>query len=112
MELRILETIKELDPICDNTDNAQITGAYTSDLLSDVMAHAEEDSVLITIQAHKNSVAVASITGINAIIFCNGREVDTETIEAAEESQIALFQTELTQYEASVLISRYLQENV
>ncbi|ERP31744.1 iron-sulfur binding hydrogenase [Chitinivibrio alkaliphilus] len=109
MDVRVLETIKELDLVCNTARTAEIHAGYTSDLLSDVMAHAEEDSVLITIQAHKNSVAVASITGIAAIIFCNSRTVDTETIEAAEEAEVALFQTTLNQFQASVLINSYLQ---
>lgn len=44
-------------------------GGYTSDLLSDVMAHIKEDDALITIQAHKNTIAVASLTGASAVIF-------------------------------------------
>ncbi|MBN2875543.1 MAG: iron-sulfur binding hydrogenase, partial [Spirochaetales bacterium] len=41
-----------------------IVDAYSSDLLSDVMANAVEGSVLITIQAHLNTIAVASLVGI------------------------------------------------
>ena len=40
-------------------DDLEIQNGYTSDLLSDVMGNAPEDSVLITIQAHKNTIAVA-----------------------------------------------------
>ncbi len=46
-----------------------ITGAYTSDMLSDVMAHAPEDSVLVTLQAHKNTVACATLAGIKAVVL-------------------------------------------
>jgi hypothetical protein len=52
-----------------------VTAGYTSDLLSDVMANAVEDAALITIQAHKNTIAVASLAGISAVIVCNGRVV-------------------------------------
>jgi serine kinase of HPr protein (carbohydrate metabolism regulator) len=109
MDLRLLETLPELDIVCNNTRDAQIVAGYTSDLLSDVMANAEEDSVLITIQAHKNSIAVASIAGINAIVFCNGRTVDDEMIEAAEEAEIALFQTTQNQFDTTLLIGNFLK---
>lgn len=110
MDLRLLETVKEFEVICNNAHGAEITSAYTSDLLSDVLANAEEDSVLITIQAHKNSIAVSSIAGCNAIIFCNSRPVDENTIEAAEEAEIALFQTDLNQFEASLVVGKMLEQ--
>ena len=81
--------------------STEIRGAYTSDLLSDVMAHADEGDVLITIQAHRNSVAVASHVDIPAIIVCNDRPVPDEMIEAAAEHEIAVCTTSLSQYEAS-----------
>jgi ATP-dependent Clp protease adapter protein ClpS len=38
----------------------EITGGYCSDLLSDVMGNAQEGQVWLTIQVHKNIVAVCS----------------------------------------------------
>ncbi len=111
MDLRLLETVKEFEVVCNNAVGAEITTAYTSDLLSDVLANADEDSVLITIQAHKNSIAVSSIAGCNAVVFCNGRTIDDPTIEAAEEAEIAIFQTDLNQFEASLLIGKLLEDN-
>ena len=43
-------------------EKREIHGGYTSDLLSDVMGNAAEGNVLITIQGHKNTVAVAEAT--------------------------------------------------
>ena len=56
-------------------DEASIVEAYTSDLLSDVMAHAPGDSVLITIQNHINTVAVCTLVGVITIVICNNREI-------------------------------------
>ena len=42
---------------------ARYPTGYSSDLLSDVMANAKADGVLVTVQAHKNAVAVASLVG-------------------------------------------------
>ena len=74
---------------------------YTSDLLSDVMANAAEGSVLITIQAHKNAVAVSSMAGIAAIVICNSRPIPDDMIEAAGSERIALFVTEKNQFTVS-----------
>ena len=43
--------------VVENPDG-EITSAYTSDLLSDVMGHCGDESVLITIQNHLNAIAV------------------------------------------------------
>ncbi len=86
-----------------------IVDAYTSDLLSDVMAKALEGSALITIQAHKNTIAVASLIGIRAIIICNERPVPDDMIQAAQDEEIAIFRTNRTQFEVSGLLYRELR---
>lgn len=79
----------------------EISGGYTSDLLSDVMGNAPEDSVLITIQAHKNTVAVASLAGIKVILVCNNRPAPEDMLAAAAEEEIAVYRTRDNQFTAS-----------
>ena len=79
----------------------EIIDGYTSDLLSDVMANAEEGSVFITIQAHKNSVAVASQLDFPAIIICNGRSVPDDMRDAARAEGIAVLASKESQFEVS-----------
>jgi serine kinase of HPr protein (carbohydrate metabolism regulator) len=81
-----------------------ITGGYTSDLLSDVMAHAQEGQALITIQSHRNSVAVATLYGAPCIIICNDRPVPEDMISAAREEGIAIYLTGRTQFEISGIL--------
>ena len=87
----------------------EISSAFTSDLLSDVMAHAAENSVLITIQAHQNTVAVASLAGIRAILACSSRPIPADMLAAARQQQIALFGTSLNQFDASVAVHQLLE---
>lgn len=89
-------------------EDAELTTGYTSDLLSDVMAHAAEGSVLITIQAHKNTIAVATLTGVAAIVFCNSRSVADDVQETANREGIAIFRTSSNQFEASAIIAQHL----
>ena len=90
-------------------DDAELTGGYTSDLLSDVMANVKEGQVLITIQAHKNTIAVASLSGAAAVIFCQDRSAADDVIEAAAAERIALFSTPDNQFETSVRVARALR---
>jgi len=79
----------------------ELKGGYTSDLLSDVMGHAAQGQALITIQAHKNTVAVATLAGISAIIIANNRPVPEDMIEAAREEGIAVFRSRENQFTLS-----------
>ncbi len=86
----------------------EISDAYCGDLLSDVMGNAPSDSVLVTIQAHKNTVAVASLAGIRALVICNNRSVPSDMLEAAKDEEISIFTTKDTQFEASCKIAKVL----
>ncbi len=83
------------------TDNLNriILGGYTSDLLSDVIAHAKKDDVWITLQVHCNIVAVAVLKEIAGVIFVNEREPEDETVSKAQAEGIPLLTSTLTAYE-------------
>lgn len=89
----------------------EIENAYTGDLLSDVIANAPDKSVLITIQAHLNAVAVASMAGAGAILVCNNRPVPEDMLEAAKREGIAVARTSRDQFRSSYLVFRILKEH-
>ena len=70
-----------------------VTGAYTSDLLSDVIANSREGKLWITLQTHQNTLAVAKLKELAGIILVNDREPDKETRQKAQEEGIPLLQT-------------------
>ncbi|AEF81151.1 DRTGG domain-containing protein [Leadbettera azotonutricia] len=82
-------------------EDADLEGAYTSDLLSDVMANAKDGGALVTIQAHKNTVAVATLVDIACIIVCNNRPLPEDMLEAARDEGIAVLLTKENQYTVS-----------
>ncbi|MDR0758855.1 MAG: hypothetical protein LBF74_01930 [Treponema sp.] len=82
-------------------NDAELTGAYTSDLLSDVMANAKEGGALITIQAHKNTVAVAVLVNISLIVVCNSRPIPEDMLSAARDEGIAIIRTRENQFTIS-----------
>jgi len=82
-------------------EDADVTGAYTSDLLSDVMAHAKDGGALVTIQAHKNTVAVATLVNISVIVICNSRPLPDDMLEAAKNEGIAVIRTKENQFTVS-----------
>lgn len=67
-----------------------VTGGYASDLLSDVMGSAKEGQVWITLQTHKNVMAVASLKDLAAIILVKGQKPDEDTMLMSQEYNIAI----------------------
>ena len=84
----------------DNLEN-EITGGYCSDLLSDVMGNAQEGQVWLTIQVHKNIVAVASLKELTAILLVKGLKATDDTIEAAQQEGIPIVQTDEPAFEVA-----------
>jgi TPP-dependent 2-oxoacid decarboxylase len=72
-----------------------VTGGYVSDLLSDVMANSSQGNIWITMQAHTNVVAVASLKELAAIIIVQGREPAEDTVERARSEKVTILGTTL-----------------
>ena len=98
------------DILHDEFNDITLSGAYTSDLLSDVLANANKTvklgdantgGALITIQAHKNTVAVATVVNVSAIIICNSRPIPEDMLTAAKGQGIALLLSKENQYVVS-----------
>ena len=67
-----------------------ISGGYTSDLLSDVIANCPEKSVWVTVQRHLNVIAVAQLKAVLAIVFPNGVTPEAALMEKARQEGISL----------------------
>ncbi|MDR2888129.1 MAG: serine kinase [Bacteroidales bacterium] len=71
----------------------EITGGYSSDLLSDVMGNAEEGQVWITLQTHKNIMAVASLKEVSAIVLVKNLQPEDDVREISNEEGIPILGT-------------------
>ena len=78
---------------------AEVRGGYASDLLSDVLAHAQEGDLWVTLQTHLNTVAVASMKGLAGIVLVNGREPQADTLEKAETENVPILVSPLPAFE-------------
>lgn len=93
LELNVLTAKEKLDQ--------DVTGGYTSDLLSDVIANSDEGNIWITLQTHQNIIAVAKLKDLSGIIIVNNREPDEETLKKAKEEKVPLMITKETAFETS-----------
>src|SRR5688572_24803537 len=99
MELRQLITQLNLKPLNDDVNGVSVTGGYSSDLLSDVLANAKNGNIWITNQRHVNVIAVASLLGLSGVIIAGGTAPDENTVKKAREENVPLFISELPAFE-------------
>ena len=92
--MRLVEIAKKLvlTPRSDGAD-VEVTGGYASDLLSDVLANAPRNGVLVTIQVHMNVLAVAAHAGLAAVVFAAGRAPEPPVRAKAVEEGIPLLRS-------------------
>ena len=76
-----------------------IDGCYVSDLLSDVMGNAEMGNVWVTLQTHKNVMAIASLKELACVILVKNLMPSDDTIEQSNEEGIPFLTTDMQTYE-------------
>ena len=108
--MQLKDVIKEFDlqPVAGyKEDDINVSGAYSSDLLSDVIANSKKENIWITMQIHVNIIAVASLKELSAIIVVMNKEVDKDTIERADKENIPILKTDLTAYQIGGKLYEY-----
>ena len=78
--------------------NVEVTGGYVCDLLSSVMAKARAGNIWVTIQAHPNVVAVASLLELAAVVVADDVELESATRAKAEEENVPIIVTPRTAF--------------
>ena len=79
----------------------EVRGGYASDLLSDVMANAQDGDAWITMQRHVNTVAVAQLKNLAGIVIVNGRQPEADMAARAAEHGVAIVTTPLPAFDAA-----------
>ncbi len=93
LQLKVLKGQENLE--------VEVTGGYTSDLLSDVIANSKEGNLWITLQTHQNIIAVAKLKDLAGIIIVNNREPDEDTLNKAERENVPLLISEDMAFDVS-----------
>ena len=75
---------------------------YAGDLLSIVLKSATKGCVLITVISNLNTIAVAVLLDIKAIVISEGQIISEAMINKANEESIALFSTSFKTHEVII----------
>lgn len=105
MTLKEITTIVDGEVIaCDKYLDYEVTSAFGSDLMSDVLAYVEDDTLLITGLINQQVIRTAEMLDLRAILFVRGKEPCREVVELAEEKEIVLITTKHTLFTVSGIL--------
>ena len=88
----------------------EVEGCYVSDLLSDVMGNAEMGNIWVTLQTHKNVMAIASLKELAAVILIKGQSASEDTLEQSNEEGIPFLSTCAETFETAGRIYELLKK--
>ena len=94
--MKVREIVEKLDLVVFSGEKGldrEINGGYVSDLLSDVMGFANEGNVWITLQTHKNVMAIASLKELAAVILVKGFKPEEDMLEVSNDEDIPVLGT-------------------
>ncbi len=84
----------------------EVRTAFAADLMSDVLAFAKTDSLLLTGLTNPQVVRTADILDISAIIMVRGKRPSEETVKLAEQLKIPILSTKYILFETSGRLHR------
>ena len=110
MKVRDLADMGEFTLVTEEVSlDKTITSGYCGDLLSWVMANAKKGNLWITVQTHVNIITIATLLELSCIIIPEDIHVEPETIERAQEEDVAILKSHLNSFEiVRLLIERGL----
>lgn len=90
-------------------EDRSIEGIYCGDLLSDCLASAKQDHLLLTIQNHKNVAAVAILKQLSCIVLSKQIQASEEMLNLCSENDIAVFQSSEDSFTTAILLYELLK---
>lgn len=100
--MKITDIMREIEGELLNTDanlEKEVKGGFAADLMSDVLATIQPESILVTGLSNPQVIRTAVMADISAIILVRGKNPPSETIDLAKMEKVPLISTSLGMYE-------------
>ena len=97
---RVAEVLEARAVVAAPSPDPEVTGCFAADLMSDVLAFARPEEVLLTGLATDQAIRTAAVRHLQAVFVVEDKEISAEMVEAARDEGIPLFRTVLSTYEA------------
>lgn len=105
--MRLQKVIEILDAKCLTEHDIavlEVSSAFGCDLMSDVLAFVDEETLLLTGLVNAQVVRTAEMLDIHSIVFVRGKIPDEGVINLANDKDINLLTTDCTLYNSCGLL--------
>ena len=85
---------------CEEDGDAVVRYAFASDMMSDVLAHVAEDTMLLTGLINSQSVRTAEMLDVPCLIFVRGKMPHKDAVQRAELIGLPTLVTNYSMFEA------------
>ena len=100
-------TVKEIAAVldaqwlcCENEGDRVVHSAFASDMMSDVLAYVQEDTLLLTGLVNSQSIRTAEMLELPCVVFVRGKNPHRDAIERAREMSMPALSTQYTLFES------------
>ena len=100
-------TVKEIAAVldaqwlcCEEEGDRVIHFAFASDMMSDVLAYVQEDTLLLTGLVNSQSIRTAEMLDLPCVVFVRGKNPHQDAILRARELGMAALSTQYTMFES------------
>ena len=100
-------TIREIADIlqarwvcCEEAADTPVRYAFASDMMSDVLAYVQEDTLLLTGLVNDQSIRTAEMLDLPCVVYVRGKNPHKQTIVRAIELGMPALSTQYTMFEA------------
>ena len=85
---------------CEEEGDRVIQCGFASDMMSDVLAYVQEDTLLLTGLVNSQSIRTAEMLDLPCVVFVRGKNPHRDAVERARELDIVALSTQYTMFEA------------
>ena len=101
MTVKEIAQILDAQWLCGQEEGDRVVHyAFASDMMSDVLAYVQEDTVLLTGLVNSQSVRTAEMLDLPCVVFVRGKNPHQDAILRARELGMAALSTQYTMFEA------------
>ena len=108
MKIREIAALLEAEVLCceDRLDN-EVYSACGSDMMSDVLAYGQGQSLLLTGLLNQQVIRTAEMLDTACVVFLRGKEPEASILELAEKCGVCVLTSPLEMYDACGILHQH-----
>ena len=101
MTIREIAGVLDATWLCSQEEGDRVVqSAFASDMMSDVLAYVQEDTLLLTGLVNDQSIRTAEMLDLPCVVYVRGKNPHRQTIERAIDLGMPALSTQYTMFEA------------